>query len=145
MADYTIIFDGGAINNGRKEAGYSGRSYGSYQISTRTGRKEIRRLEFKDGTTNNESEYKALEAALLDLTERIVDAGHSIRDYTLHVLGDSQLVLYQVNESEGLPRWKCNEEHLRVHRDRIRYLLSHFKSVELEWQRREKTVAVLGH
>jgi ribonuclease HI len=142
MANYVIVFDGGSRNNGSRDA----EGYGSYQISVPSTRQScIVRLTFPTGTTNNEAEYMALEAALIDLTERILDAGCTIRDYTLHVLGDSQLVLYQVNESEKLPRWKCNQERLRVHRDRIRYLLLHFKSVKLEWQSREKSVEVLGH
>ncbi len=56
--DYLIIFDGGSRNNGSPKA----EAYGSYQITTATGRSETKRLQFSTGTTNNKAEYKSLIA-----------------------------------------------------------------------------------
>ena len=145
MSDYTLTFDGGASNNGRAEAGYSGRSYGSYQLKTAGGKSQVVRLEFEDGTTNNEAEYKSLVAGLLDLVGRISESPHKPSQFTLKVIGDSQLVLYQVNTQNDQPQWRCNEEHLRVQRDKARELLAKFNRWKVEWVPREYIVGVLGH
>ena len=140
MSDYTLTFDGGASNNGR-----ACRSYGSYQLKTAGGKSQLVRLEFEDGTTNNEAEYKSLVAGLLDLVGRISESPYQPSQFTLKVIGDSQLVLYQVNTQNDQPQWRCNEEHLRVHRDKARELLANFNRWKVEWVPREYIVGVLGH
>ena len=145
MSDYTLTFDGGASNNGRKEAGYSGRSYGSYELKTAGGKSQVVRLEFEEGTSSNEAEYKSLVAGLVDLIERISASKFKPNRFTVKIVGDSQLVLYQVNQHDNSPQWKCNEDHLKVHRDRARDLLSLFKQWKVEWVPREYIVGVLGH
>ncbi len=134
--DYTITFDGGSKNNGAPDA----HGYGSYQIKTRTGQSVIERLEFEPGTTNNEAEYHALIGGLVDLSERIHKHGHSAAGYTLEVIGDSQLVLYQVQGT-----WKCKKEHLRPLRDYAQQLAGCFKAVKWTWKERSNSVEVLGH
>ena len=145
MSDYTLTFDGGASNNGRAEAGYSGRSYGSYQLKTAGGKSQVVRLEFEDGTTNNEAEYKALVAGLTDLLDRINGSKFGPGQFTVEIVGDSQLVLYQVNTRHDVPQWRCNEQHLMVHRDKAREILGRFKDWRVKWVRREYIVGVLGH
>lgn len=142
---YTLYADGGAVNNGRREAGYSGDSYGSYKIVTASGKSRTERLRFEDGDTNNVAEYKALRGGLKDLLEKIRLAEMNPKQFGVHVIMDSQLVLYQVNVSPDLPQWRCNEEHLRLLRDEIRTLLAKFRDVKLEWVRRELIVGHLGH
>lgn len=142
---YTLIADGGAINNGRQEYGYSGRSYGSYKIITANGRERVQKLQFEDGDTNNVAEYKSLRAGLKDILELLHLGNVDPKSFNVHVIMDSQLVLYQTNLSPNLPQWRCNEAHLRVLRDEVRSLLGKFRGVKLEWVRREFVVGHLGH
>jgi ribonuclease HI len=134
--DYLIIFDGGSRNNGSPDA----EAYGSYQITTATGRSEIKRVQFSTGTTNNEAEYQSLIAALEDLMGRIERANRAVGRYTLEIRGDSALVLNQVQGT-----WKTKQQHLRPLRDRAQAIIALFKHVEFVWQPREKSVEVLGH
>jgi ribonuclease HI len=134
--DYTITFDGGSRNNGSAKS----EAYGSYKISTATGRTEIIRLTFPAGATNNEAEYKSLIAALEDLIGRIQRANRPVGEFSLEIRGDSALVLNQVQGT-----WKTKKEHLRPLRDRAQALLALFKEVEFVWQPREESVEVLGH
>jgi ribonuclease HI len=140
VSDYTLTFDGGASNNGR-----AGRSYGSYQLKTAGGKSEIARLEFEDGTSSNEAEYKSLVAGLTDLLDRINGSKFGPGQFTVEIVGDSQLVLYQVNTRDDVPQWRCNEQHLMVHRDKAREMLGRFKDWRDMWVRREYIVGVLGH
>lgn len=132
--DYILMFDGGSKGN-------PGLGYGSYQIvRTRDGKERIRRLEFGDRVTNNEAEYMTLIRALEELVNGIRQAGNEPRQFTLEVRGDSKLVMEQV-----AGRWKVREPRLRPLHQRARQLLQEFGSVKLSWQRRDKSVAVLGH
>ncbi|MFN8485825.1 MAG: ribonuclease HI family protein [Anaerolineae bacterium] len=133
--DYTIVFDGGSRGN-------PGVGYGSYQIvRSRDGKTRLRRLEFPGtSTTNNEAEYMTLIAALEELTTGIEKAGASPRALTVEVKGDSQLVLKQL---EGA--WQVREPRLAPLRDKALALLRQFRQAKLTWQRRAKSVEVLGH
>jgi ribonuclease HI len=134
VSDYTITFDGGSRGN-------PGYGYGSYQIvRARDGKTRIRRLDFPGRRTNNEAEYLTLIQALQELADGIRKKGGDPRDCSVEVRGDSQLVIRQV---EG--KWKVREPHLLPLRDRARELLNQFGQTRLTWQRREKSVAVLGH
>lgn len=129
-ADYTIMFDGGAIGN-------PGRGYGSYQIVGRQGLVAQERLEFGDRVTNNQAEYRTLIAALEDLRDRL---GREARLTSIAVRGDSQLVIHQSNG-----RWKVNNADLRPLHAQVRELRAGFKKVDLAWHGRAASVRVLGH
>lgn len=133
MSDYTIIFDGGSIGN-------PGPGYGSYRLRGPGGTSRVRRLNFGDDVTNNVAEYRALIAALEDLTATIRRAGQDPARCSVEVRGDSRLV---INQLEG--RWKVREPHLRPLHDRARALLDQFGHATLKWQPREKSVRALGH
>jgi ribonuclease HI len=133
--DYQIIFDGGSKNNGSPDA----EGYGSYQLSV-TGKREINRLQFPAGTTNNEAEYKSLIAALEDLLRRIQRANRAAGDFTLEIRGDSALVINQVQGT-----WRTKQQHLRPLRDRAQSIVALFKEVKFAWQPREESVKVVGH
>lgn len=66
--------------------------------------------------TNNVAEY----AALLALLTAYVD---SKREGPLHIMGDSMLVVNQVNGT-----WSCNAPHLQALHDQARTLLGDFLS-----------------
>jgi ribonuclease HI len=134
VSDYTITFDGGSRGN-------PGYGYGGYQIvRARDGKTRTRRLEFPGRLTNNEAEYLTLIEALQELADGIRKNGGDPRDCSVEVRGDSQLVIRQV---EG--RWKVHEPHLVPLHDRARELLNQFGQTCLTWQRRDKSVAILGH
>jgi ribonuclease HI len=103
----------------------------SYQLKTRTGQQVIERLKFSAGTTKNQAEYHALIGGLVDLLERIQARGRSASDLTLQVIGDSQLVLNQVQGA-----WGCKKEHLRPLRDYAQQLAGCFKEVKFTWVNR---------
>lgn len=132
-ADYTITFDGGSKGN-------PGPGYGSYELRTARGRRRIERLDFGDGVTNNEAEYKTLIGALEDLQRTIVNAGKDPRDYHLLVVGDSQLVINQMN---GL--WKIKHVNLRPLYVTAKTLTAAFGQVRLAWHPRARSVSTLGH
>lgn len=134
MADYTVVFDGGSKGN-------PGLGYGSYQLTrARDGKSRIRRLEYPGQTTNNEAEYMTLIHALEELVAGIRKAGRDPRGFSLEVRGDSQLVIRQVKGE-----WKVSEPRLRPLCQRAQDLLREFKQATLTWQRRAKSVEVLGH
>jgi ribonuclease HI len=135
MADYSLIFDGGSLGN-------PGQGYGSYQLSrTADGKQKIKRLEFGNGVTNNEAEYRSLIAGLEDLQRMIKAAGRPVKDYSVAVAGDSKLVIEQV-----AGRWKVKEPRLQPLRERAAALLKGFAAAStISWHPRQKSVRVLGH
>ena len=83
--DCFVPTDPGPIANGTADS----LGYGSYCLQARTGQKQMVRLEFGRGVTNNEAEYRTLIAGLKDLAGRIERAGKSASDYSLLVHTDS--------------------------------------------------------
>ena len=128
--DFSIIFDGGAIGN-------PGLGYGSYQIVGADGLVAGERLEYGDGVTNNQAEYRTLIRALADLRDRL---GAATPRTTVAVRGDSQLV---VNTVTG--RWRVKHPNLvPLHQEAVS-LLRAFRRVDVAWHRRGASVRVLGH
>lgn len=128
--DYTIVFDGGAIGN-------PGRGYGSYQIVGPDGLVAQRRVEYGDGVTNNQAEYRTLVEALEDLRDRL--GRESVRS-SVAVRGDSQLVVQQVTG-----RWKVKHPELQPLRAQVVELLRGFARKDIAWHRRDASVRLLGH
>ena len=134
MTDYTIVFDGGSRGN-------PGQGYGSYALRrNEDGKLRRRRLRFGDQVTSNQAEYQALIAALEDLVGTIEKARRSPGDFSVDIRGDSRLVMRQLEGS-----WKTKSLALMPLRDRAEELLTQMGSVELNWQRREESVKILGH
>lgn len=131
--DYTIVFDGGSKGN-------PGKGYGSYEISTRTGRRKQQRLEFGDWITNNEAEYMTLIAALEGLEAMIARHGRDPAAFSVCIRGDSQLVIKQV-----LGQWKVKHPNITPLHERASALLKRFGRTELGWHARANSVRTLGH
>jgi ribonuclease HI len=132
--DFAIVSDGGSLDPGAGNHGY-----GSYQLSTRDGRRQTVRLDL--GTaTNNEAEYRTLIAALKDLTGRITRAGKSPSGYSLLIQTDAQLVVGQLTRG-----WQVKAVNLRTLVDEAAGLLRAFGHTQLEKVPREEIVRVLGH
>jgi len=127
--DYTIVFDGGSLGN-------PGKGYGSFQIVDRTGVVAAERLDFGDGVTNNQAEFRTLIRALETLREHLGGGAPA----SVAVRGDSQLVINTVNGS-----WKARHPELIPLRDRAVALLRGFSRTDVAWQRRSASVRVLGH
>jgi ribonuclease HI len=123
----SIAFDGGAQGN-------PGPSYGSYLVQYE-GALYIDRHDFGPGT-NNRAEYLALISAL----EWTLEHHPAPESAELHVYGDSQLVIHQLDGSYRvrnlglLPLW-----------EQARALLARFGSVRLQWWSRDNSVKLLGH
>jgi len=102
--DYRVATDDGALSNGTAESA----GYGSYHLECRTSQKQLVRLEFGRGVTNNEAEYRTLIAGLKDLLGRIGRAGKSPSGYSLLVHTDSQLMVGQLTQG-----WQIKAANLR--------------------------------
>jgi ribonuclease HI len=134
--DYFATLDGGALRNGSADS----LGYGSYCLQARTGQKQMVRLEFGRGVTNNEAEYRTLIAALKDLVDRIQRAGKSPSDYSLLVHTDSQLMVGQVTQG-----WQVKAANLRPLVDEAKSLVQAFGRCDLVRVPRDEIVRVLGH
>ncbi|NOZ28415.1 MAG: reverse transcriptase-like protein [Chloroflexi bacterium] len=127
-----LMFDGGSRGN-------PGPGYGSYAFLWPGRPPEVHRLRF-GRLTNNEAEYDALIAALEALLSHLAREGIDPQRVDLEVLGDSRLVINQLN---GV--WRVRKDHLRARWQKARSLLDRFGRVVLRHQPRERSVAVLGH
>ncbi len=89
--------------------------------------------------TNNVAEYYALGRALASLVQNL-DYPKKLGVVNLQIVGDSQLVVYQIDGT-----WKCNKPHLEQLRDRCRELIAAIESegikVTLAWIPRERNEA----
>jgi ribonuclease HI len=129
-ADYTVVFDGGALGN-------PGLGYGSYAIVTPSGPVAERQIEFGDQVTNNQAEFRALIAALEDLLQQL---GPEASSRAIAVRGDSQLVI------RGLSgEWKVKHPGLQPLHRQTSDLLRRFGSVDLAWHPRRESVRTFGH
>ena len=132
-----MVFDGGSRGN-------PGQGYGSFALISSglwgDSKERIHRLDFGGGMTNNQAEYDSLIAALELLIREVGGLGYDPRSVALEVWGDSMLVIRQVRRE-----WKVKDGKLRPRCKRARELLSQFGRTNLQRQRREKSVALLGH
>lgn len=134
--DYFITEDGGSAGNGTADS----LGFGSYCLQARTGQKQMVRLEFGRGVTNNEAEYRTLIAALKDLMGRIQRADKAPSGYSLLVHTDSQLVVGQVTQG-----WQVKAVNLRTLVDEAAALIQAFGRCDLVKVPRDEIVRVLGH
>jgi ribonuclease HI len=130
-ADYTLAFDGGSLGN-------PGLGYGSFEVVARDGVSIADgSLEFGDGMTNNQAEFRALIAGLEAL---LVIVGASAKARSLAVRGDSQLVI------RGLTgEWRVKHPGLQPLHRQASELLHNFGSVDLAWHPRRESVRTFGH
>ena len=137
QSQYCVYCDGGCLQNGTREA----RGYASYLLQSRTGKKQLVRLNDLPGvTTNNEAEYVALISALVDLRGRIERAGQNPRNYSVVVHTDSQLLVGQLTQG-----WKSKAANLRPLVDEAAALIQAFGHCDLVKVPRDEIVRVLGH
>jgi ribonuclease HI len=126
---WQIVFDGGSQGN-------PGRGYGSFRLRPPGGDwGPPVRLEFGGGVTNNEAEYRSLIAALQALARAAEPARTSVV-----VLGDSQLVIRHLKGE-----WRVKADNLRPLHAAARQAAAPFAKVAYRWQRRDRSVELLGH
>ena len=99
----------------------------------------LKRLRFERGT-NNEAEYWSLLEGLRWTLKEARRARLSPAEVELSVLGDSMLVIRQL---EG--EWKARDSRMRRLRDEANSLLARFKHVQLRHRPRERSIAEFGH
>ncbi|MBX6752946.1 MAG: ribonuclease HI family protein [Thermorudis peleae] len=129
----TLVVDGGSRGN-------PGFGYGSFHLSDSFGHDEIMRLEFGDGVTNNQAEYRTLLAALERAQEHARQHDWPVSQVALHIITDSQLMAEQLRG-----RWQVRDLQLRMLYDRARKALRAFGHVTISHRPRREIVAVLGH
>lgn len=130
-----LSFDGGSRGN-------PGATYGSFRVlgkGAADGIDVTRRLTFRRGT-NNEAEYWSLLAGLRWILEEIGRRGLRPEALELQVVGDSLLVIRQLQGS-----WKARDARMRDFRDEAGELLSRFAKVHLRHRPRRGSVAEFGH
>ena len=135
-SDYLLSTEGGATANGSADS----LGYGSYCLEARTSHRQMVRLDFGHGVTNNEAEYRTLIAGLKDLFGRIQRAGTSPSGYSLLVHTDSQLMVGQLTHG-----WKVKAANLRPLVDEAAGLMQTFGRCDLVKVPRDEIVRVLGH
>jgi ribonuclease HI len=140
VADYTILFDGGA-KNGTPDP----QAYGSYHLQAGDRERLVSRVEFPEATTSNQAEYNALICAVSDLRAVIEKAVRQVEEFTIEIKGDSQLVLMQLQGLIGSKAWKCKEPTLIGLRGQATQLLEDFAEVTLTKVPRQDCVDVFGH
>jgi ribonuclease HI len=134
---YAVYCDGGCLQNGAQEA----QGYASFSLESRTGQKQVVRLNDLPGvTTNNQAEYVALISALVDLRGRIERAGKSPHSYSVVVHTDSQLLVGQLTQG-----WQVKAANLRSLVDEAAMLIQAFGRCDLVKVPRDEMVRVLGH
>lgn len=132
--DYTLVFDGGSRGN-------PGPGYGSYLIiDSEHGRRELKQVHFRNPVTNNEAEYGTLLAGLLEVYRRVTAAGRNPRESSVRVLGDSALVINQLNG-----RWKIRNPRMQELNRTATNALLEFRTWRAVLQPREESVRLLGH
>jgi ribonuclease HI len=132
-----LIFDGGNGASTKKEA------YGSFLLQRDDGAfLELVRTTFGTGYTNNEAEYKTLEAALIHIRNV-----YGVLEETLQIFGDSEVVRNQVGymkDGQWVDVWQVNKNHLKRLRKAVRANLSDFTFTYTHMPRKQ-VVSLLGH
>ncbi len=134
-ANIRLSFDGGSLGN-------PGRAYGSFAVRGTGPARElatVKRVQFGRGT-NNEAEYWALREGIQWTLAEARRRGLEPSRLGLTVLGDSLLVIRQLQGN-----WKAKEPRMRDLRDEVLGLLERFRVVRLEHRPRRKSVAEFGH
>ena len=126
--DYTIVCDGG------------NKWTGSYKLTTRDGRQSQRNVTIKSEDSPHVAEYKALIAALADLTTRITSASKAPHSFTVHILTKSKLIVEQV-----AGRYKVNAQNLQPLHAHTDELLKQFKHASLTKSTRDEIRTALAH
>lgn len=122
-----VFFDG--LTEPKNPGGIGCCGWMIYRNKNKTvGRKSLGRVAGGMTMTNNIAEYCALGFALKELVDDKLEINK------LTILGDSQLVINQVNKE-----WKCKKEHTRKLRDRCIELLDKLKcsDISIRWIPRE--------
>jgi len=122
-----VAFDGGARPN-------PGRGYGSFRWRLAGDDwSQTERLDFGDGVTSNQAEFRILIAALEKVLELFSNGN-------LEVFSDSELVIDSLN---GLKQ--VRNEKLKPLWEQDRELDDQFASVKWSWHPREELVRLFGH
>ena len=130
---FFLVCDGGSLGN-------PGQGYGSFRLSDSTHHQEIVRLDFGDGITSNQAEYRTLIAGIEGAVRQAATHGVRPECASLVIRTDSKLLVEQV-----AGRWKVRHPDLQPLHARARALLRQFGDWEISWQPRAETVRVLGH
>ena len=130
---FTLVCDGGSLGN-------PGKGYGSFRLTDTAGYHEVTRLNFGDGVTNNQAEYRTLIAAIEAAARHAAADGVRPEAASLAIRTDSKLLVEQV-----AGRWKVRHPELQPLHSRVRDLLRQFGRWQIDWQPRSATVRVLGH
>ncbi|MDB5058460.1 MAG: ribonuclease [Chloroflexi bacterium] len=130
---YILTFDGGSKGN-------PGLGYGSYEIRTCDDRHRVERREYGDNMTNNEAEYRTLIEGLNDIATTLRTAGKDPKTYRVKVMGDSQLVIKQLNGE-----YQVRHPMMRELYEAAKASAGQFGSVQFNWHGRANSVKALGH
>lgn len=138
MYDFIITVDGGSLGNGTEDS----IGYGSYKLELPkhgiiTNPFE---LKFGIGKTSNEAEYLSLLAALKKVIATIEAPGNVVKDASVKIITDSQLVIGQCSLG-----WKVKAMNLYPLWRDVMALINQFGSVNFEKISGDVMKQILGH
>ena len=138
MYDFIITVDGGSLGNGTEDS----IGYGSYIIEVpKSGIKTNPfKLKFGTGKTSNEAEYLSLIAALLKVIVIIEAPGNVVKESSIRIITDSQLVIGHCSLG-----WKVKAMNLLPLQQEAVALISRFGIANFEKISGDAMKLILGH
>jgi len=138
LYDFIITVDGGSLGNGTEDS----IGYGSYILEMpKKGIKTNQfELKFGLGKTSNEAEYLSLLAALKKVIVIIEAPGNEVKDASVKIITDSQLVIGQCALG-----WKIKARNLFPLWQEAMVLISRFYRVTFEKISGDDMKLILGH
>jgi ribonuclease HI len=134
-----VHFDGGCLRN-------PGQKYGSFEL-TINGMPSTKKVGLQFGFgTNNEAEFQALEAGLIELNRLCLADGLERAGFAVKIKTDSTIVRNRIGGPNRIFK-KYPESSRRMFdlADRCRKLLAPFGRFEIAWEPRESNVSRFGH
>lgn len=138
MYDFIITVDGGSLGNGTEDS----IGYGSYilDMPERGIKTTPFKLQFGIGKTSNEAEYLSLLAALHKVIVIIEAPGNVVKDASVKIITDSQLVIGQCSLG-----WKVKAMNLLPLWQEVMALINQFSAVHFEKISGDVMKQILGH
>jgi quercetin dioxygenase-like cupin family protein/ribonuclease HI len=116
-----------------------GQGFGSFMVQAPGRKPVIKRVEFGDNYTTQQSEYAALIACVEYIIERLAATGRGPEQVQLDIRSDSSAVVNQLLGNE-----RVKDAALRKRLDQAVELLSGFADWRIEWHDKSESARLLG-
>ncbi len=133
LMELFVAFEGGTRDKP------PGQGFGSFMVQAPGRKPVVKRVEFGDNFTTQQSEYAALIACIEYIIERLDATGRGPDQVQLDMRSDSSAVVNQLLGNE-----KVKEAALRKRLDQAMEMLSRFADWRIEWHDKSESVRLLG-